>query len=177
MRDSFFLYLLKNKIALFLMVFILSTVGWFFSRGITQGVFPNVIFPRVQITIENGYAPIKQMLFGITKPAEESIKTVQGVERVVSTTSVGAVEINVYFSWKTDPNTAYQFIQARMAEIKNEIPPEARISILQASPSRFPIAMYAIGSETAPRNRMTETLYYQLRWSSSNGRTPFIFSA
>jgi heavy metal efflux system protein len=163
MRDSLIISILKNKAAIFLLVVILSVVGYFLSGSITQGVFPSVIFPRVQVTIENGYAPIKQMLFQITKPAEESIKTIQGVERVVSTTSVGSVEINVYFDWNTDPNLAYQFIQARMAEIKNQIPPESSINILQANPSWFPIAMYAIGSETVPRNRLTETLYYQLR--------------
>ncbi|MCE5272818.1 efflux RND transporter permease subunit [bacterium] len=163
MRRSFFLYLLKNKIAIFIVIFILSLVGYKLAGNITQGVFPNVYFPRVQVTIENGYAPIRQVLFQITKPAEESIKTIQGVERVISTTSVGATEINIYFTWSTDPYQALQFVQARMAEIKNEIPPEAKVTILQASPARFPIAMYAIGSETAPRNRLTETLYYQLR--------------
>lgn len=163
MRDSFFLYLLKNKIAIFFLVFILAFIGYELAGNITQGVFPNVIFPRVQVIIENGYSPIKQMLFQVTKPAEESIKTIQGVERVISTTSVGSVEINVYFNWSTDPYLAYQFVQARMAQIKNEIPPEARVSILQATPSRFPIAMYAIGSETVLRNHLTETLYYQLR--------------
>ena len=163
MKDSFFLYLLKNKIAIFFLIFILSLIGYELAGNITQGVFPNVFFPRVQVTIENGYAPIKQMLFQITKPAEESIKTVQGVERVISTTSVGSTEINVYFTWNSDPYLAYQFVLARMAEINNEIPPEARITILQATPSRFPIAMYAIGSETVQRNRLTETLYYQLR--------------
>jgi heavy metal efflux system protein len=163
MKESFFLYLLRNRIAIFLMVFILSCIGLVFSGGITQGVYPNVIFPRVQITIENGYAPVRQMLFQVTKPAEESIKTVQGVERVISNTSVGSVEINVYFSWKTDPMQAYQFVQARMAEIKNEIPAEASVSILQATPTRFPVAMYAIGSKTVPRTHLTETIYYQLR--------------
>ncbi|MCE5251469.1 efflux RND transporter permease subunit [bacterium] len=163
MKDSFFLYLLKNKIAIFFLVCILAFVGIILSGTITQGVFPNVFFPRVQITIENGFAPIRQMLFQVTKPTEESIKTVQGAERVISSTSVGSVEINVYFDWKTDPYIAYQSVQARMAEIGNELPPEARVSILQATPSRFPIAMYAIGSETLPRNRLTEELYYQLR--------------
>lgn len=163
MNDKFFMYLLKNKIAIFLLIFILAFVGYELSDSITEGVFPNVYFPRVQVTIENGYAPIKQMLFQITKPAEESIKTVQGVERVISNTSVGATEINVYFSWSTDPYVAYQFVQARLAEIKNQIPPEAKITIIQATPARFPIAMYAIGSETVLRNKLTETLYYNLR--------------
>jgi len=163
MNEKFFIYLLKNKIAIFLLILILAFIGYELSDSIPEGVFPNVYFPRVQVTIENGYAPIKQMLFQITKPAEESIKTVQGVERVISNTSVGAVEINVYFSWSTDPFVAYQFVLARIAEIKNQIPPEAVITIIQASPARFPIAMYAIGSETVLRNKLTETLYYKLR--------------
>ena len=76
MKDPFFLYLLKNRIAIFFVIAILALVGYRLAGSITQGVFPNVIFPRVQVTIENGYAPIRQVLFEITKPAEEGLRTV-----------------------------------------------------------------------------------------------------
>lgn len=163
MKDKLFTYLIKNKIPVFLVILILSFVGYILAGSIPQGVFPNVFFPRVQVSIENGYTPIKQMLFQVTKPAEESLKTVQGVEKIISSTSIGLTDISLNFDWKMDSYFAYQLVQARIAEIKNEIPPEARTTVIQATPSRFPIAMYSIGSNKVLRDKLTNELIYTLR--------------
>ncbi|MBF0547242.1 MAG: efflux RND transporter permease subunit [Candidatus Riflebacteria bacterium] len=163
MNDNFFLYLLRNKIAIFLVIFILSFVGYIVSESIPQGVFPNVFFPRIEVNIDLGFTPIRQMLFQVTKPAEESLKTIQGVEKIVSSTSVGNSDINMNFNWRMDPYLAYQLVNARVAEIKNQIPPDAKITVIQATPSRFPISMYYIASNKVPRHKLTEILIYTLR--------------
>ncbi|MCL5774315.1 MAG: efflux RND transporter permease subunit [Firmicutes bacterium] len=163
MKDSFFASVLKHKISIFMIVLLLAFVGYRMSPTISQGVFPNVFFPRVNVTIENGYAPVNQMLFQITRPVEESLKTVQGVERVTSATSVGSTDINLYFSWSMNPYLAYQLVQARLAEQKNTLPSDAKITVIQATPSRYPVAMYAIGSDNVPPGRLTEVLYYNIR--------------
>ncbi len=160
---KFFLYILKNKIAILLIIFLLAAIGYKISNSIPKGVFPNVFFPRIEVSIENGYAPIKQMLFSITKPSEEALKTVQDVKKIVSTTSIGSTDISLYFSWNVDPNLAFQLVQARVAEIKNRIPSSATITIRQATPSIYPVAIYAIGSNTLSRAQLTEKLYYELK--------------
>lgn len=163
MKEKFFINILKHKFAVFLIIILFSITGYFLSGQISQGVFPNVFFPRIQVTIENGYTPMKQMLFQVTKPSEEKLKSVQGVEKIVSSTSVGSTEINMYFNWNTDPYIAYQFVNSSMAEIKNEIPPEAKISIIQATPSRYPVSIYAIGSDILGREKLTDTLFYKIK--------------
>jgi len=162
-QKGFFLYILKNKLAIFLVVFLLAAVGYKLSFSIPKGVFPNVFFPRIEVSIENGYAPIKQMLFSVTKPSEEALKTVQDVEKIVSSTSVGATEISLYFNWNIDPYLAYQLVQARIADIKNSIPASASITIRQATPSIYPVSIYAIGSNSLSRAKLTEKLYYELK--------------
>ncbi len=163
MNNSFYIKLIKHKLAIFLIILVLSFIGYKYSTTIPKSVFPNVFFPRIQVVIENGYTPVKQMLFQITKNSEEKLKSIQGIEKVVSATSVGSIEINLYFDWDTDPYLAYQLVQARMAELKNEIPADSKITIVQATPSRYPVSIYAIGSNNKKRTDLTNELFYKIK--------------
>ncbi|HHD78718.1 MAG TPA: efflux RND transporter permease subunit, partial [Epsilonproteobacteria bacterium] len=157
------LYILKNKLAIILIITLLALVGYKLSNTIPKGVLPNIFFPRIEVSIDNGHAPISQMLYTVTKPSEEALKTVQDVQKIVSSTSVGSTEINLYFDWSIDPYLAYQLVQARMADIKNSISPDAKITIRQATPSMYPVSIYAIGSDDVSRAKLTEKLYYELK--------------
>ncbi|WOE69967.1 efflux RND transporter permease subunit [Hydrogenimonas thermophila] len=160
---GFFLYILKNKLAILLIIFLLAGVGYRLSYSIPKGVFPNLFFPRIEVSIDNGYTPIQQMLFSVTKPSEEALKTIQDVEKIVSSTSIGSTDISIYFNWNIDPYLAYQLVQARVADIKNRIPSNAKITIRQATPSIYPVAIYAIGSNSISRAKLSEKLYYELK--------------
>lgn len=163
MSEAFFQRIFRNRLAILLLVILASAIGFKLMGGIPQGVFPNVFFPRIQVTIENGHAPIQQVLFQITRPAEEALKTVQGVEKITSNTSTGLTEIEMYFSWQTDPHQAYQYVQSRLAELKNSLPPEAQATVIQATPSRYPVAIYALTSDKLNRTDLTRELFYTLR--------------
>ncbi|ADN09729.1 efflux RND transporter permease subunit [Sulfurimonas autotrophica] len=162
-KKGFYLYILKNKLAIILIITLLTSVGYKVSTTIPQGVLPNIFFPRIEVSIDNGHAPISQMLYSVTKPSEEALKSVQDVQKIVSSTSVGTTDINIYFNWSIDPYLAYQLVQARMADIKNSISPNAKITIKQATPSMYPVSIYAIGSDSVSRARLTEKLYYELK--------------
>jgi len=162
-KNMFFIYILKNKLAIFIIIFLLAAIGYKNSSSIPKGLFPNVFFPRIEVSIENGYSPIQQMLFSVTKPSEEALKTVQDVEKIVSSTSIGSSTISLYFNWNIDPYLAYQLVQARIADIKNRIPSTATITIRQATPSIYPVAIYAIGSNSLSRAKLSEKLYYELK--------------
>ncbi|HHD78076.1 MAG TPA: efflux RND transporter permease subunit, partial [Epsilonproteobacteria bacterium] len=124
-KKGFYLYILKNKLAIILIITLLALVGYKLSNTIPKGVLPNIFFPRIEVSIDNGHAPISQMLYAVTQPSEEALKTVQDVQKIVSSTSVGSTEVNLYFDWSIDPYLAYQLVQARMADIKNSISPDA----------------------------------------------------
>lgn len=162
-NNKFFLYILGNKLAIFLIIFILAIIGYKTSLSMTKGVFPNVFFPRIEVTILNGYAPIKRMLYTVTKPSEEALKTVQDVTKIISNTSIGSSTIDLYFNWNINPYLAYQLVQARVAEIRSHLPLTAKIQIVQATPSQYPISIYSICSNTLSRTQLTQKLYYDLR--------------
>ncbi len=162
-KKDFYHYILKNKLAIILIISLLTAVGYRLSMTIPQGVLPNIFFPRIEVSIDNGHAPISQMLYSVTKPSEEALKTVQDVQKIVSSTSVGTTDINIYFNWSIDPYLAYQLVQARMADIKNSISKDAKITIRQATPSMYPVSIYTISSDNISRAKLTEKLYYELK--------------
>src|ERR1700751_1219462 len=77
----------------------LAVVGAYLAFSIPISVFPDTNFPRIVVGVDNGVMPIDQMLVTITRPIEEAVRGVQGIEDVRSITSPGSAEIDVYFSW------------------------------------------------------------------------------
>lgn len=79
-------------------IFIILTVvaiGVYLAFTIPVAVFPETNFPRVVIGVDNGVMPIDQMLVTVTRPMEEAVNTVQGLDRVWSITSRGSAEITL----------------------------------------------------------------------------------
>ena len=67
------------------MLFLIATlaiVGAYLAFSIPVAVFPNTDFPRVVIGVDNGVTPIDQMLVTITRPLEEAVNSVPGLQKV-----------------------------------------------------------------------------------------------
>src|ERR1700747_1600996 len=115
---------LSNPI-LFLIIS-LALVGGYLAFSIPVSVFPNTDFPRVVIGVDNGVMPIDQMLVTITRPIEESVNNVPGLQRVVSITSRGSAEVDLFFDWSVDMVQTLQRVDAVVARMQVELPPTAK---------------------------------------------------
>ena len=80
----------------------LALVGVYLTFSIPVAVFPNTDFPRVVIGVDNGVTPIDQMLVTVTRPLEEAVNSVPGLQKVYSNTSRGSAEVNLFFDWNVD---------------------------------------------------------------------------
>ena len=72
------------------------------ARPSPSPCFPKPTFPRILVGVDNGVAPIDQMLVTVTRPIEEAVNTVQGLERVHRSPAAAPAEIDLFFSWKVD---------------------------------------------------------------------------
>ena len=59
----------------------LVAVGVYLALTIPVAVFPEADFPRIVVGVDNGVAPIDQMLVTVTRPIEEAVNSVQGLEQ------------------------------------------------------------------------------------------------
>src|SRR5213082_2995060 len=110
---------LSNPI-LFLIVS-LALVGGYLAFTIPVSVFPSTDFPRILIGVDNGVMPIDQMLVTITRPIEESVNNVQGLQKVRSITSRGSAEIDLFFDWNVDMFQTLQYVNAAISRVQPEI--------------------------------------------------------
>ena len=64
--------------------------GIYAASSMPSSVFPQTNFPRVTLMIDNGEMPADEMMATITKPIEEAMKDVPGVESIRSNTGRGS---------------------------------------------------------------------------------------
>jgi CzcA family heavy metal efflux pump len=147
-------------------IFVILTlvgVGIYLALTIPIAVFPETDFPRIIVGVDNGVAPIDQMLVTVTKPIEEAVNTVQGVERVWSITSRGSVEIDLFFSWKVDIYRTLELVNAALARVQTTLPPTAKITANRMTFAAFPIMGYSLTSDTVPQTRLWEMATYEIK--------------
>ncbi|HUE05719.1 MAG TPA: efflux RND transporter permease subunit, partial [Bryobacteraceae bacterium] len=147
-------------------IFVIVTlvgVGIYMANAIPVSVFPSTDFPRVVIGVDNGVAPIDQMLVTVTRPIEEAVNAVQGVEKVQSITSRGQVEVDLFFSWKVEMYRTLELVNAALARVQPTLPPTAKITANRLTFAAFPIMGYSLTSDTIPQTQLWEMATYELK--------------
>jgi CzcA family heavy metal efflux pump len=137
--------------------------GAYLAFNIPIAVFPETNFPRIVVGVDNGVAPIDQMLVTVTRPIEQALNSVPGLERVQSTTSRGSVEVDLFFSWKVDMFQTLELVNAALARVQSSLPPTAAVTSNRLTFAAFPILGYALTSNTVPQTRLWEMATYQIK--------------
>jgi multidrug efflux pump subunit AcrB len=145
----------------YLVVVLLCTAGVWAALRLPSAIYPELQFSRIQIVVEGSSLGARQVVFAITQPLEEAVGVVPGVMRVQSRSIRGASEISVTFSPSTDMAYALQQTQARVNQVRNDLPPNLDIQIERLSPSVFPIISYNL--EGGAPATLYEIARYQIR--------------
>src|SRR5215471_103582 len=113
----------RHANAIIFLIIILAIVGIYQAFTIPIAVFPTTNFPRIIIGVDNGVMPIEQMEVNITRPIEQAVNTVPGLEDVRSTTSRGSAEIDLSFNWNVDMVQTLLLVDAAVARVQGSLPP------------------------------------------------------
>jgi CzcA family heavy metal efflux pump len=141
----------------------LALVGAYLAFSIPVSVFPNTDFPRVVVGVDNGVMPIDQMLVTITRPIEEAVNSVPGLQKVTSITSRGSAEVDLFFAWNSDMILTLQRVDAVVARLQAELPTTAKVETHRMTFAVFPIIGYSLTSDTVPPNKLWEIATYDLK--------------
>src|SRR5438874_3564368 len=128
-----------NSRSVIFVIIVIAIAGAYQAFTVPVAVFPSTDFPRIVIGIENGVMPIDQMMVTITRPVEQAVNSVQGLETVRSITSRGSAEVDLYFNWGVDMFQTLQRVDAALARITAELPPGTKIDSHRLTFASFPI--------------------------------------
>ena len=141
----------------------LIAVGIYLAFAIPVAVFPSTDFPRIVVGIDNGVSPINQMEVTVTRPVEEAMNSVPGLDHVRSITSRGSAEVSLFFDWSVDMFQTLQFVNAALARVQPSLPPTAKLTANRLTFAAFPILGYSLTSDTMPQTDLWELANYTIK--------------
>jgi CzcA family heavy metal efflux pump len=160
-RRSLFSLLAEQQRFVYMTVAVLSAAGIWAAFRLPSAIYPELTFSRITVVVQGSSLGARQMLFSVSRPLEEAVSIVPGVTRVQSRAIRGGTETNVTFSESTDMNYALQQVQARVNQVRADLPAGVDIEIERLTPSLFPILSYNLqGGDPAALYDMAR---YQIR--------------
>jgi CzcA family heavy metal efflux pump len=141
---------------------LLSALGIASMLRMPSGIYPEVAFPRIVVISQTPGLAVKDVEIAITRPIEEAVGIVLGVNRVQAKSVRGASELNIDFDPGTDMIQALNDVRARMAELGSQLPPGTSTLVERQTPSVFPIISFAVTGGRDP-SALYDYAYYDLR--------------
>jgi len=131
------------------MVFVaLALIGLVSVRLLPLEKFPDIEFPGIFIQVPYPNSTPDEIERTITRPIEEALATLSGVERMRSTTREDQAEIFLQFSWDAETGAKGIEARAKVDGIRGELPDDVqRILIFTGSFGDQPILNLRISSE------------------------------
>ncbi len=129
-------------------------------------LMPDITYPTLSIYTSYSNASPEEIEELITRPIEEAVSAVPGVEEVSSTSSEGSSSVRVTFSWGTDLDAAASDIRDRLDRVISRLPDEAdRPALRKFDLASFPILILGASSRLNPvqlRRIIDEQLKYRI---------------
>jgi multidrug efflux pump len=96
----------------------------------------------------------------ITTPLERVIASADGIDYMESTSAQGLSTITVHLKLNYDTNAALTQIQAKVQQVKNDLPPEAQVPVidLETADTQFAAMYIGFSSKDLDENQITDYL-------------------
>ncbi len=96
----------------------------------------------------------------ITTPLERAIAAADGIEYIESQSALGLSSINIRLKLNYDPIQALSEISSKVDQVRNDLPPEAEVPIInvESAESRFASSYLSFTSDVLMQNEITDYL-------------------
>ncbi len=142
---------------------ILGAAGLAAALNLPVSLFPRIDFPRVVVSVDAGDRAADQTVVQVTRPMEEALRGVPGVQHIRSTTSRGSAEIALTFAWNQDMARAVLQTQAALNAATPDLPAGVRADVRRSDPTIFPVLGLALSSTDSDPVRLRAFADQQLR--------------
>jgi CzcA family heavy metal efflux pump len=139
-------FFLTYKSPVTVLIVLIIGAGLFAYSKMQSSLFPEISFPKIKIIADAGLQPVNKMMITVTKPLENAIKQVPDLDMIRSTTSRGSCEISAFMNWNANVDLSQQRIESKIAQIRNNLPPETQITVEKMNPAILPVTGYTLES-------------------------------
>jgi HAE1 family hydrophobic/amphiphilic exporter-1 len=144
-------YSVRHPILTIMSVLIVMILGGISLFRLPIDLMPDITYPTLSVFSRYENASPEEMEELITRPIEEAMSAVPGVEEVTSFSSEGVSNVRISFTWGTDLDAAAADIRDRLDRVVRNLPEEAERPYLRKFDlASFPILILGAASDLDP---------------------------
>ena len=130
---------------------IVIIIGGVSLSRLSIDLMPDITYPTLSITTEYENASPEEIEELLSRPVEEAMSAVPGVEEVTSFSSEGISNVRVTFAWGTDLDEAANDIRDRLDRVVPRLPDDAeRPRLRKFDLASFPILILGVATDLDP---------------------------
>ncbi len=121
---------IHRPVTMFMLSGVIILLGTISLLRLPVDLMPDVTYPS--ITVRVGYAGVGplEMEELVTRPIEQAMSAVAGLERLESTSQEGSSRVTLNFAWGIDLNEAADDVRNRLDRVRGRLPEEADAPVM-----------------------------------------------
>ena len=140
---------IKQPVFITMIIVAMVVVGGLSYSRLGVDLMPDVSLPYVAVSIANPGVGPEEMETQVTKPIEDALSTINGIDKVTSTSSEGISVILAAFVLEKDAQVASTEVREKVAGIRNTLPREIIEPVINKfDPSAVPVISFAVLSKS-----------------------------
>ncbi len=156
---------INRPVFAFMMSIGLVVLGLFSYRDLGLDLMPKTDYPVVFVSTILPGASAEEIETQISKPIEEVVNTISGIDELRSMSDQGASRVIISFTLEKDINVAVQEIRDKVATIVARFPRDTLPSTIQKiDPDAAPVLTVAVSGDRSPKE-ITEIVDKQIKQS------------
>ncbi len=116
---------IERPVTMFMISMVIILLGGISLTRLPVDLMPDTQMPTITVRVNySGVGPL-EMEELVTRPIEQAVSAVAGLERVDSTSSEGNANIRLNFAWGTDLSEAADEVRTRLDRVRGRMPEDA----------------------------------------------------
>ncbi len=154
-------FITRNRTAILGLTALLVAAGGWAAATMPVAIFPEIAFHRINMIARAGNLPVEQTVTAVTRPLENALSGVLGLETMRSLTTRGGAQFELVFSWNQDMLRSLQLVQTAMDEARSALPAGTDLEARMLDTSAFPIVGVAVTSKERTLAQMSDFAIYE----------------
>ncbi|MDQ0160521.1 efflux RND transporter permease subunit [Alkalibacillus salilacus] len=149
---------IKRPVGVIMIVLAILAMGFISFRSLPVDLYPDIELPIAVVATSYDDAAPQEVEELVTKPVEDSVGTIEGVETLQAQSQQGSSMVMIQFSMDTDLDQAMLDVRESVDQVRGFLPDGANDpSVLRFDPQQMPVMWVGLtGSDQATLNDLAE---------------------
>jgi hydrophobic/amphiphilic exporter-1 (mainly G- bacteria), HAE1 family len=131
-------------------------VGWFSYRQLGLDLMPKTDVPVVNVQVQLPGASAEEVETQLTKPLEEAVNTINGIDELRASSDPGRANLNISFVLERDIESATQDVRDKIGAAARYFPKDTLPPVItKADPDAAPVLTLVISGSRTPKELTT----------------------